>query len=63
MDPLETQGDIAGSTQIKAALGDQPGVELIQRHHGILREVLQSFEAQEISTSGDSFLLVFSKPS
>ena len=55
--------DIAGSTQLKSALGDQAGVNLIQRHHSIVRELLKGLEAEEISTAGDSFLLAFSKPS
>ncbi len=56
--------DVVGSTELKAALGDQPGVALIQAHHAIIRELLLSFpEAQEINTAGDSFLLVFARPS
>jgi class 3 adenylate cyclase len=56
--------DVVGSTQLKAALGDQSGVTLIQSHHALVRELLRSFsEAEEISTAGDSFLLVFAKPS
>ncbi|MEW6235875.1 MAG: protein kinase [Candidatus Omnitrophota bacterium] len=56
--------DIVGSTKIKQDLGDQKGVALIQRHHTLVRELLSSFpEGEEIDTSGDSFFIVFVKPS
>ncbi len=56
--------DIVGSTQLKQQLGDREGVALIQRHHALVREILSRFkDAEEISTSGDSFFLVFAKPS
>ena len=56
--------DVAGSTQLKAELGDQAGVALLREHHALVRELLAGFaEAEEISTAGDSFLLVFRKPS
>ncbi len=56
--------DIVGSTQLKQQLGDREGVALIQRHHALVREILARFkEAEEISTAGDSFFLVFAKPS
>src|SRR5262245_9914843 len=56
--------DVVGSTQIKAQLGDQAGVGLIQSHHGLLRRLLGRFsEAKEINTAGDSFLIVFGKTS
>ncbi|MBI3414742.1 MAG: protein kinase [Verrucomicrobia bacterium] len=56
--------DMVGSTQLKQDLGDHSAVALIQQHHTLVREALQSFkEAAEISTAGDSFFLVFTKPS
>lgn len=56
--------DIVGSTRIKKQLGDAAGTELIQRQHALVREVLSAFsEAEEISTAGDSFFIVFAKPS
>ena len=56
--------DIVGSTQLKQTLGDQTGVALMQRHHALVREILCTFpEAEEISTAGDSFFVVFAKPS
>jgi mono/diheme cytochrome c family protein len=56
--------DIVGSTQLKQDLGDRQAVALIQRHHATVRELLAGFVgAREISTAGDSFFLVFDKPS
>ena len=56
--------DIVGSTQLKTALGDHAGVALIQSHHALVRDILSQFkEAEEISTAGDSFFIVFVKPS
>ena len=56
--------DMVGSTKIKQALGDRDGVALIQNHHARVREILGQFqEGEEISTAGDSFFIVFVKPS
>jgi class 3 adenylate cyclase len=56
--------DIIGSTQLKQTLGDARAVTLIQRHHSALRILLGQFpEGEEIDTAGDSFFIVFAKPS
>lgn len=56
--------DLVGSTRLKQSLGDREAVELIQRHHALLREWLGQFaEAEEIETAGDSFFIIFSRPS
>lgn len=56
--------DMVASTQLKQTYGDIQATTLIQRHHAIVRERLSKFkEAEEISTAGDSFFLVFAKPS
>jgi WD40 repeat protein/class 3 adenylate cyclase len=56
--------DIVESTQLKQSLGDHAGATLIQQHRTLVRELLGQFpESSEIETAGDSFLLVFSKPS
>ena len=56
--------DIVGSTAIKQKLGDTGAVMLIQQHHAALRALLAQFpEGEEIETAGDSFFLVFTKPS
>jgi class 3 adenylate cyclase/tRNA A-37 threonylcarbamoyl transferase component Bud32 len=56
--------DLVESTQLKQTLGDHAGATLIQQHRTLVRELLGQFsESSEIETAGDSFLLVFSKPS
>ena len=56
--------DLVGSTQLKQRLGDWLGVRRIQEHHETVRGLLAQFpEAAEISTAGDSFFLVFARPS
>src|SRR5512137_2106303 len=56
--------DLVDSTALLHQLGDQAGANFLQQRRQILREVLHSLpEAEEIETAGDSFLLVFSKPS
>ena len=46
--------DIIGSTKLKSDLGDGKAVEMILRHHAILREILRQFkEGEEIETAGD----------
>lgn len=56
--------DIVGSVALKQTLGDATAVRLIQAHHGRVRELLAGFpDGEEIETAGDSFLLVFTKPS
>jgi serine/threonine-protein kinase len=53
-----------GSTQLKYALGEREAVGLIKRHHALIREILSQFsEGAEIETGGDSFLILFPKPS
>ena len=56
--------DIVGSTEFKQQIGDRRAVALMQKHHAGMRELLAGFlGAREISTAGDSFFLVFAKPS
>ena len=56
--------DMVGSTQLKQTLGDRAGFDRIQGHHALVREVLAGFpEGEEIGTAGDSFFVVFAKPS
>lgn len=56
--------DMVGSTRLKQALGDAEGFDLIREHHALVRKILASFpEGEEIGTAGDSFFLVFAKPS
>jgi eukaryotic-like serine/threonine-protein kinase len=56
--------DIVDSTRLKQSLGDREAVMVIQRHHAVIREILGHFsEGEEIETAGDSFFIVFAKPS
>src|SRR5688572_20503588 len=56
--------DFAGATDLKQDLGERTALELIERHDALVREVLARFkEAEEISAAGDSFFIVFTKPS
>src|SRR5512135_2201537 len=56
--------DLVDSTALLHQLGDQAGATFLRQRRQILREVLHTLpEAEEIETAGDSFLLVFAKPS
>src|SRR5665213_1689601 len=56
--------DLVGSTKLKQDLGDHEAIALIQRHHALVRDILGLFkEGEEIGTAGDSFFIVFAKPS
>src|SRR5215831_9390649 len=56
--------DLVDSTALLSQLGDQAGASFLQQRRQIIRKVLQSYrEGEEIETAGDSFFLVFTKPS
>ena len=56
--------DIVDSTMLKQTLGEREAVAAIQRHHSVIREILSPFsEGEEIKIAGDSFFIVFTKPS
>ena len=56
--------DLVGSTKLKQELGDRTAVGLIQEHRAVVREILSRFpEGEEIETAGDSFFIVFARPS
>lgn len=56
--------DMVGSTKLKQELGDREAVRLMQTHHSEVRDLLRKYPGgEEISTAGDSFFLVFAKPS
>lgn len=56
--------DIVGSTNLKQELGDHQAVKRMQDHHQLVRRILSGIPTgEEISTAGDSFFLVFEKPS
>ena len=51
--------DIVGSTERAAALGDAAWDQLLERHHIVVREVLDRHRGTEINTTGDGFLTMF----
>ena len=56
--------DIVGSVQLKQDLGDSKAVTLIQDHHRMLQELQGRFpEAEEVGQAGDSFFIIFVRPS
>jgi serine/threonine-protein kinase len=56
--------DVVGSTELKVKLGEAQAIRLLQGHRQVVRELLARFqEAEEIETAGDSFFIVFAKPS
>ena len=58
------QSDIVDSTKLKQSFGDREAVIVIQHHHAVIREILGHFsDGEEIETAGDSFFIVFTKPS
>jgi WD40 repeat protein/class 3 adenylate cyclase len=56
--------DLVDSTALMQRLGNQAGATFLKRRRQLVREVLAAFpQGEEIETAGDSFLLVFTKPS
>lgn len=51
--------DIAGSTDRAAAVGDAVWDQLLDRHHALVREILERYRGTEIDTAGDGFLTMF----
>jgi class 3 adenylate cyclase len=54
--------DIVGSTESAAQLGDARWKELLDDHHGMVREELDRHGGREIDTAGDGFLATFDGP-
>lgn len=56
--------DLVDSVVLRRQLGDQAATTLLQAHRQIVRELLQrATDAEEVETAGDSFLLLFARPS
>ena len=51
--------DIAGSTDRVYAVGDAVWDQLLDRHHMLVREILERYRGTEIDTAGDGFLTMF----
>jgi class 3 adenylate cyclase/pimeloyl-ACP methyl ester carboxylesterase len=54
--------DIVDSTKRQAELGDRGWKELLERHHGIVRELLERYRGEEQDTAGDGFYVRFDGP-
>jgi pimeloyl-ACP methyl ester carboxylesterase len=54
--------DIVDSTRKAGELGDRRWRDLLNAHHGLVREQLSKFRGREIDTAGDGFLSTFDGP-
>lgn len=56
--------DLVGSTKLKQEYGDAQAMQLVRKHHDIVRRLLAASDTgEEVSTSGDSFFIAFATPS
>jgi class 3 adenylate cyclase len=51
--------DIEGSTQVNERLGDVRWLELLRRHHAIVREQIHAHGGYEVKAQGDGFMVAF----
>jgi pimeloyl-ACP methyl ester carboxylesterase len=54
--------DIVGSTERASKMSDRAWLELLQRHHALVRRELMRFRGHEVKTAGDGFLATFDGP-
>jgi len=54
--------DIAGATDRATALGDRAWLDLLERHHAVVRRELARYRGREIDTAGDGFFAAFDGP-
>ena len=54
--------DIVQSTERAGTLGDHAWMELLERHHAVVRRELVRYRGREIDTAGDGFLATFDGP-
>lgn len=54
--------DIVASTEKAAELGDRGWRDLVQRHHTVVRALLDRFRGVEVDTAGDGFFATFDGP-
>src|SRR5918999_35948 len=54
--------DVVGSTEHAAEIGDRAWRDVLDRHHAIVRELLDRFRGREIKTLGDGFVATFDRP-
>jgi class 3 adenylate cyclase len=51
-----------GSTSIAAEMGNTRWVELVARHHRIVRNQVGRFGGREVDDAGDGFFVTFERP-
>lgn len=51
--------DIVDSTVRAVDLGDRDWTRLVERHNGLIRDLVDAFSGEEVKTTGDGFLIVF----
>lgn len=54
--------DIVSSTELADRLGDRAWIELLERHHAMVRRELTRFRGHEVDTAGDGFFATFDGP-
>jgi class 3 adenylate cyclase len=54
--------DIVGSTEKATELGDTAWRELVERHHALVRRLLDRYRGSELDTAGDGFFATFDGP-
>ena len=54
--------DIVGSTRASERLGDEAWLELLQRHHAVVRALVSALAGHEVDCCGDGFFAVFGSP-
>ena len=54
--------DIVGSTSLAAQIGDAAWADLLERHHALVRSLLERHGGREMDTTGDGFFAVFDDP-
>jgi class 3 adenylate cyclase len=54
--------DIVGSSEKQAAVGDRGWKDLVERHHSLVRAILERWGGVENDTAGDGFYATFNGP-
>jgi class 3 adenylate cyclase len=55
-------GDIVGSTERLAAMGDHQWMQVLDAYYAIIRKEHGTFQGRHVSTAGDGFLATFDHP-
>jgi class 3 adenylate cyclase len=55
-------GDIVGSTERLAAMGDHEWMKVLDAYYAIIRKEFGTFQGRHLSTAGDGFLATFDNP-